>query len=232
MSLSTPTNPIRIPSIETRFYHPTLQWGLVVCGLLGVMAIHMAWHVHPVAAFTNNAFDLAEFTSLHPATQAESPALLSSILLRLPLVLLAVAIALAANRLRWVKARWLWRGFALLVALRLNPPQSFYKSPSTASLNDKNLAQMTALGVGLVLAVILLGRWLQAIDYPLLIIIWGGMALAGWQGLSRSTRTIESLQIDVSYGAGFYGLLVVAALAIGLCGLALVGQRRIDMEKR
>ena len=40
-------------------------------------AFHMAWTAHESAAFTLNAFDLAEQVSIHPAIRAESPPLRS-----------------------------------------------------------------------------------------------------------------------------------------------------------
>ncbi|MCI0710276.1 MAG: hypothetical protein L0154_08955, partial [Chloroflexi bacterium] len=180
---------------------PTTVWMLLLVGLLGVIAVHIPWHVHDVAAFSLNAFDLAEWVSLHPATRAENPALLSSILLRLPLVLLGISITLSANFLRDERLRWIWRCVALLVVFRLNPPIDFYRSPNGVSLNEQHLAYLTYAGIGLVLLIIAIGRRIRPFYFPLMTILWIVMVVASWEGLSRATRTIESLQIDVDYGA-------------------------------
>lgn len=203
-------------------------WGMALLGLGGVVAVHLPWHVHPVAALTNNAFDLAEFASLHPATRAENPALLTSLLLRLPLALLAASIALAANRFNTAQARWLWRGMALLVALRLNPPIDFYRNPTGVSLNEQHLAALTALGLGLVLGVIVLGRWLRPLDAVWQSGLWLALGLSGWIGLGRATTTIETLQIEVTYGAGIYVLLALTVLAITLNGYRLLNRPTRD----
>jgi hypothetical protein len=191
---------------------------MLVAGVLGVIAVHIPWHVHEVAAFSLNAFDLAEWVSLHPTTRAENPPLLSSILLRLPLVLLGLSIALSANFLRDERLRWIWRLAALLVVLRLNPPIDFYRSPNGVSLNEQHLAYLTFAGIGLVLVIIAIGRRVRPFYFPLMTIIWIVIVVVSWEGLLRATRTIESLQIDVDYGAGIY---ILIGIAIGVIGISV-----------
>ena len=200
---------------------PTIVWALIGASLLGVVAVHMPWHVHDVAAFSLNAFDLAEWVSLHPATRAENPALLSSILLRLPLVLLGISIALSANFLRDERLRWIWRFVALLVVFRLNPPIDFYRSPNGVSLNEQHLAFLTYAGIGLVLLIIVIGRRIRPFYFPLMTLVWVVIIVVSWDGLSRATRTVETLQIDVGYGAGIYLLIGTAVGVIGLSAYRL-----------
>lgn len=202
---------------------PTTAWVLLSASLLGVVAYHLPWHVHDVAAFTLNAFDLAEWVSLHPTTRAESPALLSSILLRLPLVLLAGSIALGANFLRDERLRWVIRGVALLVALRLNPPVEFYRAPGEVSLNEQHLAYFTAMGLSLVLMLIVVGQRIRPVFYPVMAGLWvliGGLSL---EGLARATRIVESLQIEVAYGAGIYLMIGLVVGVIGFSVYRMVG---------
>lgn len=200
----------------SREFSSTLVWGMLIAAVMGVIAVHIPWHVHEVAAFTLNAFDLAEWVSLHPATRAENPPLLSSILLRLPLVLLGLSTALSANFLRDERLRWIWRLAALLVVLRLNPPIDFYRSPNGVSLNAQHLAYLTFAGIGLVLIIIAIGRRIRPFYFPLMAALWIVILAVSWEGLSRATRTIESLQIDVGYGAGIYSLIGIAAGVIGV----------------
>ena len=60
------------------------RYGLIIMLLFAAFgAYHLPWTLHETAVFSNNVFDLAELMSLHPSVQAESPALYTSLLLRL-----------------------------------------------------------------------------------------------------------------------------------------------------
>jgi hypothetical protein len=190
--------------------------GLIIMTLLCAFgAYHMPWVTHAAAAFTNNAFDLAEFMSLAPAVQAESPALLTSLLLRLPIVLVAALLSLTASQLRSEKAKWLTHGGALLMVLRLNPPTVYYPFGG-GSLNDQQLGDMMLGGLAFILVLIVLSHWLKSWLYApittVLAIVTAGVALQGW---SRSLDVIEGLQLDVQTGGGmilFVGLLLTVAI--------------------
>ncbi|NJO84308.1 MAG: hypothetical protein HC828_17015 [Blastochloris sp.] len=67
---------------------------IVVVLLLVVYLLPWAALSEGSAAFSLNAYDLAEWASLHPAERASSPILLTSLLLRLPLACIGVALAL------------------------------------------------------------------------------------------------------------------------------------------
>jgi hypothetical protein len=187
--------------------------------LLGVIGLGLAlacyyapWYTHTTAAFTLNAFDLAEWTSLHPAVRAGSPALLTSFLLRAPQLALIVALALHANCCGDARARWLLRAVALLIALRFFPPREFFGGAA----DDPNFRQMmllTVLGAGGVAVAMLAGRLPQRWQ------AWGlaaALALgvgAGWWGLARARPLLDNFEIAVQVGVGAPGFTVFAALA-------------------
>ena len=199
---------------------PTLIWGILLTSLVGVIAVHMPWHNHAVAAFRLNAFDLAEWASLHPTVRTENPTLWSSMLLRLPLLGLGWSMALSANHLRDPRWQWIWRGIAILVILRLNPPLEFYKG--TGGANEQQLGYLMLaglLGVGLVSVG---KKWLNPIYLPALLIIWLMIGYTSWEGLRRATNVVKSLAIEVDYGGGFYLLMVLVVGIVGLCGWALI----------
>lgn len=197
-------------------------------GLLGVIGLGLAlacyfapWYTHTTAAFTLNAFDLAEWTSLHPAVRADSPALLTSFLLRMPQLALIVALALHANGFGDARARWLLRAVALVIALRFLPPREFFG----AATDDPNFRQMmllTVLSAGGIAAAVLVGRLPQRWQ------AWGLTAVlalgvgAGWWGLSRAHPLLDSFEIAVGIGVGAPGFTVFAALVT----LVALGARR------
>lgn len=195
---------------------------LIVLWLAAFAFYHMAWSAHKTAFATQNAFDLAEQVSIHPAIRAESPTLRTSGLLRLSIPLMAFGIALTGLLYEDIRWRWLWRGLALLVALRAIPPESDLRPIS--DLPDKanafQLALLTALGLILVLATLPqpIRVWMQC---HLSAVEAGLCSLAlvlPMIGLERALRLWNELNLEVSLGGG--AVLYVAAL-IGIGALVL-----------
>jgi hypothetical protein len=192
-----------------------LAWLVLICALLAVAAYHMAWQTHKVAAFNSNAFDLAEWVSLHPTVRAESPTLFTSLLLRLPLIILPLVMVLATNALTSEKARWIWRGVAFLVVLRLNPPIDFYPW-GDGSPNDQQLGYLTAAGLGTVLVFIIVGKWLKFLWQPAATILLIASLIVSIEGYNRAQKVLDSIQIETGLGGGLvlYVLFLVIPLAV------------------
>ncbi len=97
--------------------------------------------VNSSAALSLNAYDLAEWASLHPAVRAQTPALLTTLLLRLPLVCMALLIAFGTRR-----------GLApalvvLVIAAALLPPEIVpFLSDNPNSRQQSALALIALLG--------------------------------------------------------------------------------------
>jgi hypothetical protein len=186
---------------------------LIIAGLIVATACYeLPWYVHDTAAFTTNAFDLAEWTSLHPAVRSSSPPMLTSFLLRFPQVMIVFALALAANGLHDPRSRWAWRAIAVIPALRFFPPSDFFSSAS-ADPNYRQMLLLFGLCVGSVLAAILLERAAVRWHSALLIAALVAGVIAGWWGLSRAGVLLDNFQIDVTIGAGGIGLSLAAAVA-------------------
>jgi hypothetical protein len=186
-------------------------WGILAGVLLALVAYHMPWHVHPAAVFSNNAFDLAEAVSLHPTVRAESPTLLTTLLLRIPLIGLALIATLTANQLDDERWRWIWRGIAVLIVLRLNPPIDFYPFGG-GSENDQQLGMLMFGGLFIVGIGILTSHWVRLVYHPLMIAIAIATIIVSINGYKRATDVMESLALQLSIGAGivlFISVLVV-----------------------
>jgi hypothetical protein len=178
-------------------------WVILGYGLLAVAAYHLPWHTHSVAAFSNNAFDLAEMVSLHPAVRAESPALYTCLLLRLPLLLLALILLLAAERLKSERWRWLWRAVSMLFVLRLNPPTTFYPHGG-GSDNDQQLGKLMIVGLAIAVIVIAGGRRLKRIYHLLVLTALMITLFAALTGFRRATDIMEGgLALELNTGGGF-----------------------------
>lgn len=203
--------------------------GLIILALIAAFgAYHMPWVIHPVAAFTNNAFDLAEFMSLSPAVQAESPALYTSLVLRLPIILIAALLTLSGTQLQSEKAKWLTYALAVLLVLRLNPPTVYYPFGG-GSFNDQQLGDMMFAGLASILVLIVVGRWLPPLFYAVSTVAGSLLTAAvAVTGYSRSLDVIALLEIEVDLGGGlvlFVGLVLTAG-ALAAWPLVSVVQHR------
>jgi len=200
--------------------HSWIGWAGVIGLALALACTCAPWYAHSTAAFTLNAFDLAEWTSLHPAVRASSPPLLTSFLLRAPQLALIVALALHANFLGDARVRWLLRVAALVIALRFVPPREFFGSAAS----DPNFRQMMLLAVLAVggIAVAVLAGWLPQRWQGVLVTVTLALGIgAGWWGLARAHTLLDNFEIDVSVGVGAVGYTAFSAL-VAVMGLSLV----------
>ncbi len=190
------------------------RW-ILTCILLAMAAYHMPWQVHEAAVFSNNALDLAEGISLHPDVQAESPKLYTSMLLRLPLVFLAVLTILTAGRLSSEAWRWLWRGVAVLMVLRLNPPVEFYPWGG-GSENDQQLGMMMVVGLAILGGLMLTGRWMVRVYHPLMLLLVAIMLLVAFGGYQRATDILDRIMLETTMGGGFVLFIAAGIVMAGL----------------
>lgn len=184
-------------------------WLVLASLVLSTICYYAPWFTHRTAGFTMNAFDLAEWASLHPAVRSSTPPMLTSLLLRVPQLALVFAFALAANRLADPRARWLMRGIAALPLLRFIPPVDFFRSASDDP-NYRQMALLTGLGIGLVVLSIPLRRMSTRWQHGLSSVALLGGAGSGWWGLSRTRLLLDNFEIAVKTGPGILGLTVVS----------------------
>ncbi len=180
------------------------------CVALAWLCLYLPWFVHETAGFTMHGFDLAEWTSLHPATRSSSPPMLTSFLLRLPHILLPLAVAVMGAALPDPRARWIVRAAAALLALRMVPPVEFFRGV-TDDPNYRQMMLLTALGLLSVAGTLVLPR--RAFG-PTLAIACVGAVVAGWWGLSRAGVLLDNFEIDVQVGAGVVGMTAFAAAVL------------------
>ncbi|PJF44272.1 MAG: hypothetical protein CUN55_04900 [Phototrophicales bacterium] len=189
------------------------SWLILSLLLAMVFAYHNPWMLHKTAVFTWNAFDLAEGASLHPDIRAESPTLLTPLYLRLPLVMIGVMIAIIAAQLRDERWRWIWRGIAILVVLRLNPPIDFYPF-GNEDANYNQLGYLMFSGLGLIGLVTVGSHWIKGISIPLLIIALGLTLYSSIIGYRTAIDTFQRVGLDVDIGGGLV-MFVSLALCVG-----------------
>lgn len=184
----------------------TIYW-LLGLGLAGYV---LPWIVAPTAPLTLNAFDLAEWTSLHP-TQFGTP-LLVPLLLRLQLPIITVLVALLANKS-------LMKLLAAVIILSLSvaqlPPLEFL----TISRHDSNYQQQFLLAAISLIAGLTLLRWAPS---RRLALATGCLAAIGLlASLVGQSQAQLLYQMSLQEGVPGVGLGVLAVAYFGMIALAL-----------
>lgn len=186
-----------------------LVWPCTLAVVL--IAYGLPWVVNSGAGLTLNAYDLAEWMSLHPRVRIGSLPLLAPFLLRMLLVFTGGLIAFSPSR-RFSTAWWLQVIGVSVIALALLPAFEFFVS----DFSDPNYRQQLSLTI-LTLVVSAIGlifhhkRWSRWIIVSLMIAGVGG----GLSGLVIGYSLMRDLGLPTGVGAGAI-LFVVAYLFFGL----------------
>jgi hypothetical protein len=166
----------------------------------------LPWVVNPGASLTASAYDLAEWTSLHPAVRGAPLPLLTPFALRLPLALIAPLIAFGDGRRR---LRLLG---VVVIVLALLPPPEFLTQTSDANFRQQ-LALALLAGIGGVIGVSrALRRWHDALNVTIAAI----GVIATVAGAVHALSLMRGFGLPTAIGAGAVGLagLFIAATLI------------------
>ncbi len=179
---------------------------------LALIAYYLPWIWHPTAALTANAYDLAEWVSIHPAVRNGDPPLVAPFLLRSLLGGIALLCGLCAVCAQKWWGRWLYGALAVILAITLLPPPDFFRGAG----GDPNYRQQFGLAVGTfiaLLAIFGLRRRLARFSARLEAVIVLAVLIAAYVGEGLALRVVQSLGIAVMLGGGilvlFVGLLPV-----------------------
>lgn len=192
--------------------------GVLVILLLVLAGYLLPWVTAPNSAMTLNAFDLAEWTSLHPLQQGATPPLIAPLLLRAQLSILAVLIALWSTSR---KERILAFLFVVLLSVSQLPPLEFLNNVA-----DPNYRQLLFLAIATILLSTGLGLMLPA-QFRLFVIIF--LTVTGIvTSLAGQSQAIELYQVTLEQGetGGGLWLTVGAYAAISLNVLRRLLRRR------
>lgn len=168
----------------------------------------MPWIYGGAAAFTLHGYDLAEWASLNPIVQQETPALLTAWLLRSAPIYAAFLLMLGTGSkpLAWL--------IALLLAVGMLPPLGFFND-----LNNENYRQQLFIAGSIVVAA---GGGALLHNRPASLFVGFGAALLGT--LAGIFGFINAVNLYADWGlSGQIGIGVPAAAA-ALFGAAWVSR--------
>ncbi|GAB4308637.1 MAG: hypothetical protein Kow00117_01900 [Phototrophicales bacterium] len=184
-----------------------MNWRSFLLILLGLLFYSIPWLINPAVGLTANAYDLAEWASLHPEVRGQSPALLTSLFLRLPLVIFAWLIILNSyqNQRRTIITIILFA----LITIASFPPLEYL----TTARHDPNYQQQFFLFL-----VALLSMMIGLINMPrlwcrLFIMILSVIGIVtSWLGLFHARQLMIGFSMPVAVGIGGIGMGMIFLL--------------------
>jgi peptidoglycan/LPS O-acetylase OafA/YrhL len=161
---------------------------------------------HTTAAFALTSYDLAEWLSLAPAERFASPALLTSLLLRLHLPLLAALWALLTKHLtrRWIIP------LVLIVAFAALPPFEFVQTPDDANYRQQFFVALIVLACGFLR--FLPHHYTKFVAQAICVI---GLFTALWAAVGANS-TFADYHLGVSYWPTAFTLACLYALIFAI----------------
>jgi hypothetical protein len=204
--------------VNQRITPPRYLWVLI---WLSIIAYCSPWMVNKGAGLSLGAYDLAEWASLHPSARLSNPILLVSLLLRLPLVFLALIVSFTPwtylSRAWWVRA-----GFCLGIVLALLPPLEYLARPS----GNANYGQQLGLSA-IVLVGSLIGLSGRLGDLAFSLNVFWGLCggVVTLIGLIQAHNLMRQFDLRAQLGVGalaivgMYGFIVIANYRLALHGI-------------
>ena len=184
---------------------------------IALIAYYLPWVWHPTAALTANAYDLAEWVSIHPAVRNGDPPLVAPFFLRSLLGGIALLCGLSAVCARKWWGHWLYGAPAVILAITLLPPPDFFRGAG----GDPNYRQQFGLAVGTLIALLAifgLRRRFARFSALLEAVIVLAVLIVACVGEVLALRVVQSLGIAVTLGGGiivlFVGLLPMLITAV------------------
>ncbi len=196
---------------------------LIIIALIGCA---FAWTSAAPAALTLNAYDLAEWTSLHPAVRGGSPPLLTTGLLRLPLLCLIGLLAWNAP------PRGISRSIVLILAALISvgmlPPLEILTDFTNANYRQQLLWSL----LGLTITSAAFSR-IGTTIYPLLSLAASLlMLICSIVGIQQALDLIRGFAINANLGLGVWitSFSVGVFIVVQVAGLTFARRHNEDLR--
>jgi len=183
--------------------------GLIVLALL---AYALPWIANTSTPLTMGAYDLAEWASIHPVARISEPTMLVSLLLRLPLVFMAIIVGFAAPTppLR-VVGWWVALIAVLIITASSLPPLEFFTGGAERS--DPNYQQQFYLTIAACVGGFagLTGLLPKARPYVAIVAAVGAIAVS-IDGINRSISLMDWMNLSAGISNGLILYVIVMIL--------------------
>jgi hypothetical protein len=181
---------------------------LIVFALLGYF---LPWVLTPAISLNLGAYDLAEWSSLHPIVRQTTPFLWTSLVLRIPLAI--VGILFAAYIGKTFRRASIAILCLLIAAIALLPPLEFF----TIYRDDPNYRQQFFLGlITPIIGIIIIGESSKLQRLTLIALSILGV-LTSVLGLYQALGLLQSFGLPITVGSG--GVITCVSLAVLAYGI-------------
>lgn len=181
-------------------------------GLLYLGSGLLPWVTVSGAGFNLNPVDLAEWTSLAPAIQNQSPPLFTTFLLRTFLLIATLLLALGAGRRRWLAVI-----VVIVLAAAQFPPFEFLADSGNANYRQQMLMAALTLALGFAAVFLLPVRYRELVAVIVTIV---GLVAIG-VGVSSALATLGTYGLDAAPGLGAWiaAIALASALVVSASGI-------------
>lgn len=177
----------------------------------------LPWITHGYASMTFGGYDLAEWTSLHPAVRFVEPALQTTLWLRLPPVFMLGALMFSIAVPRFSSRWWFLIFVVLIISAALLPPFEFI-----IPRDDPNYRQQTFVaGAALIIGMAGLIPWSRRIQQGIVLALCAAAILSALIGLSNSIALMQGFELSPQIGVGGVGFVIALGAA------AVISLRRL-----
>ncbi len=186
----------------------TYLWILI---LLALAAYSLPWVINPGASLNPGAYDLAEWTSLHPTVRNGNPPLLTTLLLRGQLVLLAFIVAAKTPR-PILTGKWTLSALSVIaIAAASLPPFEYF----TEARNDPNYRQQFLLTLGILIGgtIGLSGRLYNIRGWLVMVLAFAGL-ISSIIALAQSLELMQQYHLPAQIGMGGIGMSAIYAISL------------------
>ena len=176
---------------------------------IGLVGYFLPWVLTPASSLSLGAYDLAEWSSIHPVVRLTIPFLWTAVALRIPLAVLGIFIAAYIHKTFYSKSIAII--CLLIVAISLFPPLEFF----TTYRDDPNYRQQFLLALSTVIVGILAIIWqLKQFKNTLFIALSILGVMSSMIGLYQAQNLMHDFHLPISVGSG--GLITsIALVAMG-----------------
>ncbi|TVR22237.1 MAG: hypothetical protein EA396_06100 [Anaerolineaceae bacterium] len=189
-----------------------MRWLIFILLILAGGAYTLTWVNTPPVALSFNAYDLAEWVTLHPVAENTSHPMQTALMLRLALVLLIWMLALHVRYNFNANGRGRWAGYAVLLALlaAIFPPLEILTEPQNTNYQQQAILFSAAV-LGTMVA---LSGWFMRYTRWLINLIGVGAIVCSFAGLLAARNLLIGFSMPVIFGWG--GFLFVLAVGMSM----------------
>lgn len=191
--------------------------------LIALTAYALPWIYAVPQVLALNAYDLAEWTSLHPSVRNQNPALMTTFWLRLTLTLLTLLFAAWTIRKQHSVIRFLYYvSLGILIILQL-PPLEIINNPT-----DSNYLQQLSLALASLLGLIAIRRSSDENHHQISLALSIAAGISAWLGFQQAHMLMGQFGLESTPGLGMVLFFAASGIYWLYSAMQIINGRRFE----